>query len=384
MSLAVAAIFTFFLSAPAMLAQEASGQPMLVYIGTYSAPNKSDGIYVARFDPATGTLGEPELAAKANRASFLAIHPNRKFLYAVNEVEDANGTKSGAVCAFSIDAQSGKLVELNHQTSGGKGPCFVGLDRDGANAFVANYGDGVVSVIPIASDGSLAIPSARIQHEGKGPHEKRQQGPHAHSFFVDPTNRFALAVDLGIDKVMVYKLDAATGVITPNNPPTANLAPGAGPRHLAFAPNGKHVYVVNEISNTVSAFNWDSHKGAMEEFQTITTLPDDFKEQNTTAQILVHRSGKFLYASNRGHDSIAVFAIDPTNGKLTAQGQTPTGGKHPRNFNMDPTGKWLLAANQNSDNVVVFSIDPSTGALTKTGKEIHVGLPTCVEFLSAQ
>jgi len=298
-------------------------------------------------------------------------------------VEDASKNKVGIVAAYSIDPTSGKLTELNQQTSGGKGPCFVGLDRDGTNAFVANYGDGVVSVIPIATDGSLGVPSSRVQHEGKGPNEKRQQGPHAHSFFVDPTNRFALAADLGIDKVMIYKLDAATGVITPNVPPTANVAPGAGPRHLAFAPSGKFVYVVNEIGNTVSAFKWDADHGAMEEFQTVTTLPDDFKEQNTTAEILVHRSGKFLYASNRGHDSIAVFSVDPASGKLTPQGQTPTGGKTPRNFNIDPSGKWLLAAHQNSDTIKVFSIDPSSGALTTTDHQIQVGSPTCIKFVGA-
>ena len=360
--------------------------PMWMYVGTQSGP-RSEGIYVMRFDPATGSLSKPVLAAKANRAGFLAFHPNRRFLYAVNEVADAQGTKSGAVSAYAIDAATGKLTELNSEPSGGKGPCFVAIDHTGKNALVANYGDGVISVIPIAADGKLKPPSAVVQHEGppggKGPNEKRQAGPHAHSFNVDPGNRFALAADLGTDKVMIYRFDADSGKITPNDPPFAQVAPGAGPRHLAFGPgkNGKFAYVINEMGNTVTVFAWDAQRGAMSEVQTIGTLPPDFTGSNTTAEVLVHPSGKFLYGSNRGHDSIAIFTIDPSTGKLQAHGHTKTGGKTPRNFGIDPTGKFLVAANQQSDNIVVFRIDESTGTLTATGTTAEVGTPTCVRFL---
>ncbi len=354
---------------------------LLLYIGT-SGP-KAQGIFCSRFDPVSGSLTSPKLASKVSGASFLAIHPSYKFLYSVGQAEDATGTKFGALLAYSIDPQSGKLEALNHQPSGGKGPCFVGLDRHGANAFVANYGDGVVSVVPIAKDGRLAVPSARIQHEGKGPDEKRQDGPHAHSFFVDPTDHFALAPDLGLDKVLIYKLEPATGTLSPNDPPAGIVPPGGGPRHLSFHPNGKFVYVNNEMGDSVTAFTWDAQRGAMQEIQTIGSLPDDYtkREANTTAEILIHASGKFLYTSNRGHDSIAVFSIDSSSGKLTAVGHTPTNGKTPRNFGLDPTGKWLLAANQTSHNVVVFAIDQSTGALVKTDHEIEVGSPTCVRFV---
>ena len=356
-----------------------SSQGILLYFGSTGA--KAEGVSVARFDPATGSISTPQVAAKLGGASFIAIHPSAKFLYAVGQVEDASKNKVGVVVSYAIDPASGKLTELNQQSSGGKGPCFVGLDQTGATALVANYGDGVVSVMPVGADGKLAAPTARVQHEGKGPNEKRQAGPHAHSFFVDPTNRYALACDLGIDKVMIYKLDAAKSTIEPNDPPAGIVAPGSGPRHLAFGKSGKFLYVINEMGGTITAFAWDTSRGAMSQVQTVATLPEDFTGTNTAAEVRVHPSGKFLYGSNRGHHSIAIFDIDETTGKLTPKGRVSSGGKTPRNFAIDATGKWLLAANQNSDNVVVFAVDPATGELTKTANEAHIGAPTCIRWV---
>jgi len=362
-------------------AQAQSEKPgMLVYIGTYNGP-KSEGIYFARMDPQTGALGKPELACKADRASFLAIHPNRKFLYAVSEVGEPP-QRTGMVVAHAIDASTGKLTPLNSQPSGGRGPCHVSVDHDGRNVLVANYGGGSVSVIPIGADGKLQEPTAFIQHSGSGPDPKRQDKPHAHSFNVSPDNRFAFAADLGLDKVMIYSFDAASGTLAAHDPPFATVPAGGGPRHFTFHPNKKFAYVINEMGNSVTAYAYDADKGALNEIQTIPTLPEGFSGNNTTAEVLVHPSGKFLYGSNRGHDSIAVFAIDESTGKLAAKGQTPSGGKTPRNFGIDPSGKFLIAAHQNTDNLAVFKIDQETGAITPTGATAEVGSPVCVKFLN--
>jgi 6-phosphogluconolactonase len=359
---------------------EESG-PMWMYVGTQSG-KKSEGIYVIRFDGATGKISEPTLAVKAKSASFLALHPNGKFMYAVNEVSDAAGMKSGGVCSYAIDRTTGKLTEMNHQISGGKGPCFVGLDAEGKCALVANYGSGSVSVIGIGEDGKLLEPKAegRAQHEGKSVDPKRQEGPHAHSFFCDPTNRFALAPDLGLDRVMIYRLDPTKGTLETHG--FGATAPGAGPRHLAFGKGGRFCYVINEMGNTVSVFAWDAQGGALREEQTISTLPADFSGVSYCSEVLVHPSGKFLYGANRGHDSIAAFAIDPSSGRLTAREQFACGGHWPRNFGIDPSGKWLVVANEKSDSVVVFAIDLESGALRETGEKVEVGTPMCVRFLA--
>jgi 6-phosphogluconolactonase len=354
----------------------------LVYVGTYTGP-ESKGIYAYRFDAQTGEIKPLGLAGVAQNPSFLAIHPNRKFLYAVGE-SAGGGTWGGAVSAFALDRATGKLTLLNSASSGGKGPCHLVVDKTGKNLLVANYGSGAVAVLPIQVDGRLSEPSSVIQHSGSSVNRARQQGPHAHSVNLSPDNRFAFVADLGLDKVLVYKFDAAKGTITPNTPPFAAVAPGSGPRHFAFHPSGKFAYVISEMGNTVTAFSYNAARGVLTSLQTISTLPQGFSGTSYCAEVVVHPSGKFLYGSNRGHNSITAFAIDPAKGTLTTMGQTPTGGKWPRNFNIDPTGAYLFAANEQSNDIFLFHIDPATGKLKPTGKKLEVSKPVCIKFLFLQ
>ncbi|HEU4751893.1 MAG TPA: lactonase family protein, partial [Armatimonadota bacterium] len=320
--------------------------------------------------------------AETPNPSFVAIHPNHRFLYAANEVGSYGGQKTGSVTAFAIDPATGALTKLNDRSSHGDGPCFVSVDHRGRDVLVANYGAGSVAALPIGADGRLGEATAAIQHHGSSVDPQRQEGPHAHSINVAPDNRFAFAADLGLDKILIYRFDAARGTLTPNEPAFAKVAPGSGPRHFAFHPNGRHAYVINEMKSTVTAFDYDPKRGALAEIQTLSTLPADFHGGSSCAEVQVHPSGKFLYGSNRGHNSIAMFRIDPATGKLTAIGHEPTGGKTPRNFGIDPTGKYLLAANQDSDSLVVFRIDPESGRLTPTGSRVEVPMPVCVRFLA--
>ncbi len=352
-----------------------------VYVGTYTGPSKSQGIYALELDTKTGELSKAKLAGEASSPSFLAIHPNQRFLYAVSEVGDFEGEKAGAVYAFAIDPKDGALKLLNQKSSKGSGPCHLVVDRIGKNVLTANYGGGSVAVLPIAEDGQLKSATSFVQHTGSGPNSGRQQGPHAHSINVDAGNQFAAVADLGLDKVLVYRLNADDGTITPNVPPSAQVAPGAGPRHFAFHPNGKLAFVINEMHSTVTSFLYDAKRGLLSEVQTITTLPEGKFPGNSTAEVQVHPSGKFLYGSNRGHNSIAAFAIDAETGRLTPLGNQSTLGKTPRNFGIDPTGAFLLAANQDSDTIVVFKIDPETGKLSPTGHQAEVPMPVCVKFL---
>ena len=361
-----------------------NAKEFLAYIGTYTGA-KSKGIYVARFDPASGRLGAPELAAETVSPSFLAIHPNQGFLYAANETGDFAGKKSGAVSAFGIDSHTGKLTQLNQQPSGGDGPCHVAVDQTGKTVLVANYGGGSVEALPIKPDGSLDAPTSFIQHSGSSVDKQRQEGPHGHFITTDAANRFALACDLGLDKVVVYKFDPANSSLVANDPPSASVAPGSGPRHLAFHPGGRYAYVINEMKCTMTAFSYDPARGELKEVQNLSTLPggETLKPNYSTAEVEAHPSGKFLYGSNRGHDSIVVFATDPATGKLTYVENVSTQGKTPRSFGIDPTGNYLLAANQDSDNLVVFRIDQKTGRLASTGTSIEVGKPVCVKFVPA-
>lgn len=362
-----------------LFASSAGAAELLVYFGTYTGSRSlSKGIYVSRFDTATGKLSEPNLAAETANPSFVALHPNRRFLYAVSE--GSSGPRGGAVSAFAIDPKTGRLNFLNKVSSEGGGPCHLNVDKTGKNVVVVNYGTGSTAVLPIDPDGKLKEASSVIQHKGSSADKKRQEGPHAHSVNFSPDNRFAIVADLGLDQVLVYKFDAAKGAITPNDPPYASVAPKSGPRHFAFHPNGKFAYVINEMGNTVTAFTWDAHRGVLTEIQTIGTLPAGFTGSSDTAEVQVHPNGKFLYGSNRGHDSIAVFSIDPKKGTLTPIEHVSTQGKIPRNFGIDPTGSFLLAANQDSNNVVVFRIDAKTGRLTPTGQVLQVGRPVCVKF----
>ena len=363
-------------SAPAA---ESEGKPLRIYIGTYTRTT-SKGIYALHMDPATGRLSEPQLAAESPSPSFLAMHPSGRFLLSVNEVGEFEGKKGGAVSAFGIDSASGKLTLLNQRPSGGTSVCYVSIDSTGRWALVANYGSGSVSVLPIGPDGRLGAASAFVQHAGPSGDPTQKPHPHAHCIDLDAANRFAFACDLGLDKVFIYRFDEVTGKLTANDPPAATIAPKAGPRHLAFHPTGQFAYVINELGGTITAFRYDASAGRLTEIQTIPTLPADFKAENATAEIAVHPSGRFLYGSNRGHDSIAMFAIDAKTGRLTLIGWQPTLGKEPRHFALDPAGKWMIVANQNSDSLVVFRIDQQTGRLVPTDQKVTVPSPVCVKF----
>ena len=352
-------------------------ESLTVYFGTYTRGDSSKGIYGSTLDLDSGRLSDPVLAAEARNPSFLEIHPSGKFLYAVSESGGA-----GSVSAYAI-AEDGSLKFLNQQPSNGSGPCHISIDHAGKNVLVANYGSGSASVIPIKPDGTLAKPPGFVQHEGSSVDTRRQKEPHAHSINVSADDRFAFVADLGIDKVMIYKLDVEKGIITANDPPFAKLKPGAGPRHFSFAPNGKYAYVINELHCTVTAFAYDPDSGALTEIQTVPTLPESFDGSSTCAEVRVHPSGRFLYGSNRGHDSIAVYRINRRKGTLTFVEHETADIKTPRNFNIDPTGKFCLVANQGSDSVVVFKISRKTGALEPTGNKITIGRPVCVRFLKA-
>ncbi len=355
----------------------AAAGDLTVFVGTYTGSG-SKGIYRFEFNTDTGAMTEPKLAAEAVSPSFLAIHPTGRFLYAVGEVDSFQGKKGGGVVAFAIDAKSGALSPLNSQSSGGAGPCHLIVDKTGKNVLVANYGGGSTAVLPIGDDGKLASHSDFVQHTGSSVNKSRQSEPHAHSVNLDPSNKFAIVADLGLDKMLVYAFDPARGAIEPAEP--ALLTPGAGPRHFAFAPDGKHAYTINELNSTVTAWSYD--RGALNAIESVSSLPSGFKGSNYPADIHVHPSGKFVYGSNRGHDSIAVFAVDAATGKLTLIQNQNRAIKNPRNFAIDPTGKFLLVANQDADTVVVFKIDPATGTLTATDHSIKVAKPVCLQFWS--
>ena len=373
-----------FICHPAMFAEALPADgTMRVYIGTYTGP-KSKGIYVSRFDPATGRLTTPELAAAMPSPSFLALHPGRRFLYAVSETSNSGGTRFGAVSAFSLDAKTGQLTLVNRQSSGGELPCHLAVDRTGTCLLVANYGNGSIAALPIRADGGLAEPGAVIQHQGSSVNPARQAGPHAHFIAPDPANRFALACDLGLDQGLVYRLDPAKPALVPDDPPFAPIKPGSGPRHLAFHPSGRFVYLISEIGSTLTAFAYDATRGRLKELQTVSTLPEQFTGKSSCAEVQVHPSGRFVYGSNRGHDSIAVFSLDPKSGQMTFVEHQPTQGKTPRHFALDPTGQWLLAENQDSDTIVIFRVDARTGRLSATGQTASVGAPACAIFVSAK
>jgi len=363
-----------FVAAAAAAPLAGAGKDYTVYLGTYTGP-KSKGIYAWRasggkFSP-LGCVGE------VANPSFIAIAADGKHLYSVGE---ASG---GTVTAFSLDKGSGKLTKLNEVSSKGGGPCYVSLDKTGKNAMIANYGGGSIAVLPVNADGSLKEASAFVQNtmSGPGANPKRQDKPHAHCIKVSADNKFVLATDLGMDEIKVYKFDPAKGAITPNS--VGKTKPGSGPRHFTFHPKlGNRIYVINELSSTVTVFDWDGKKGSMTEIQTLSTLPDGLSVPgNSTAEVVVHPNGKFLYGSNRGHDSLAMFSIDGS-GKLAPIGHTKTGGQVPRNFAIDPNGTKLLAAHQKTDDVFVFNLDPATGKLTPTGERWEVGSPVCVRFLT--
>jgi 6-phosphogluconolactonase len=353
-----------------------------VYFGTYTG-GKSKGIYVSRFDTTTGKLSEPELAAETKNPSFLAVHPTGKFLYVVGEVNDTQGQRAGAVNAYAIATKTGKLTSLNQQTSGGTGPCHLAVDASGQCVLIANYGSGSVAALPIQADGRLSAAASVIQHAGSSVNPKRQAGSHAHFITPSPDNRFELACDLGLDKILIYQLDAAQARLTTNTPPYATVVPGVGPRHLVFRPNGKSVYVLNEMALTITVFDYDAATARFSEKQTVATVPASYAitEKDSGAEIAIHPNGKYVYASNRGPNDIAVLVVDELTGKLTLIQNESTQGKTPRHFAIDPSGRWLLAENQNSDSVIVFALDSATGRLKPSGHSITVSSPVCAVFV---
>jgi 6-phosphogluconolactonase len=351
---------------------------LLVYVGTYTS-GKSEGIYLYRFNLTSGELSHVSTTKGVVDPSFLALAPGRRFLYAVNELEMFEGKKSGAVSAFAVDQRTGELRFLNQQPSLGGAPCYVEVDSAGKFALVANYVGGNVAVLPVKRDGGLGPATDMKQYEGSSINTESQQGPHAHCILLDAGNKFAYSCDLGTDKIMIFRFDGRSGKLPAAEQPWVKVKPGAGPRHLAFHPSGKFIFVLNELDSTVTAFARDQRKGSLKELQTLSMLPAGFTGKNSGADIHVSADGRFVYSSNRGHDSIAIFMIDPQGG-LTAVGHELTGGSTPRNFGIDPTGAFLLAANQKSDNIVVFKLDRKTGRLSPTGHQAQVPSPVCLKF----
>ena len=353
-----------------------SNEERSLFVGTYTS-GKSEGIYGYTLDPVSGALRRVN-SCKSVNPSFLAIDRGYKYLYAVNEIGDFLGKPSGFVSSYAIE-QNGKLRLLNEQATQGADPCYLSIDHKRRALFVANYTGGNISVLPLRSDGTLGMVSEVKQHEGSGPKEQ-QKGPHAHCIIFDRAERYAFAADLGTDKVMIYRLDRITGKLMPGKQPFADLQPGAGPRHLTFHPNGKYLYVINELDSTMATFKYNQQEGTLTHVDTVSTLPSDFSGVSYCADVHVSPSGKFLYGSNRGHNSIVVFEIDPSTGKIKLVEHVSTEGNWPRNFTLDPSGKFLLVANQRSDNVVVFSIDAQTGRLKPTGHVEEIPSPVCLKF----
>jgi 6-phosphogluconolactonase len=347
------------------------------YVGTYTRGD-SKGVYSYRFDSKTGDIEKIGLAGEVVNPSWVTLHPNGKFLYAVSELGN-DGKTQGKITAFSIDPNTHSLTMLNSVSSGGGGACHLAIDKTGKALLVANYGSGSAAAFAIQPDGKLSDTPALVQHAGSSVNPGRQKGPHAHAVVLSADNRFLFVPDLGLDQVMIYKLDPSKPTLTANEQPFVKVEAGSGPRHFALHPKANFAYGLNEMKSSVTAFSYDPKRGALKEIQTVSTLPTDFKGEDNSAEIEVDSKGRFLYASNRGHDSIGVFSI-AKDGKLTLLENVPTKGKAPRNFKIDPTGSFLLAANQNTSNIVVFRIDPKSGRLTDTGKSIDAPFPVCIQF----
>ncbi len=389
----LAAAISFAHAARAQDAQDAGvgedvSKATVVYCGTYTGgKSKSQGIYLFRLKTSglevsqNITLVPLGLAAETPSPSFLELDEKRRLLFAVNELNQFEGKPTGAVSAFKIHPTTGKLTLVNQRSSMGAGPCHLVLDKTGKNLLVANYDSGSVAVFPVAADGTIGEPSDFVQHKGSSINKERQEGPHAHCVALDPANQFAYVCDLGLDKVMIYRFDAEHGKLAPVEPAFAALKPGAGPRHMVFRPDGKFAYVINELDSTVTAFSYNKKTGALKEIQTLSTLPPWYDGSNTTAEIDVHPSGKWLYASNRGHNSVILYNIDSDAGTLTYVEEQGTGGKTPRHFGIQPNPKHLAIANQDSDSILVCRIDAGNGRLKPSGVFASAPSPVCVKFL---
>ncbi len=355
------------------------GEALMLYVGTYSRGG-SRGIYRVSMNVANGRLRIENSFPGLQNPAFLAIDPTNRYLFAVSETGEYEGARVGSVASHAIDAATGNLVRISQQPSGGAAPVHVSVAADASFILVANYNGGNVAMLPVDDAGALAPPSSIRQHTGSSVNPQRQERPHAHSIYLDKDERFALAVDLGTDEIRVYRIDRDSNALVPTNPPAYATQPGAGPRHLVFHPNGRRVFVINELSNSITSFDYDTQTGALSPIATVSTLPAGFSGFNTCAEIRMSASGRFVYGSNRGHDSIAVFALDDATGTLTPVQHVSTGGRTPRNFEIDPTGRYLIAANQDSNNLVVFSIDSETGMLEATGETLTIPAPVCVRF----
>lgn len=367
------------LSAMPALSREDDEMDYLMFVGMYTS-NEAKGVHVFGVDKDL-TSFKLLSVGEAKNPSYVAVHPNKRFLYAVNEVGEYMGEKGGGLSSFSLDPNTGELEPLNHQFTQGGAPCYVSVDGFGRWALVANYSGGNVTSFAIGENGVLSEPTSVIQHEGSSVNQQRQKEPHAHCIYISPNNQFAYVCDLGIDKVMIYKIDQKTGALTPNDPPFAKLHPGAGPRHITFTPNGKTAFVINELDSTITAFRYNQLTGELTKHSTVSTLPPDFDGSNSCADIHITNNGRYVYGSNRGHNSIVVFSFDEASSKFTLLQHQFTRGKTPRNFVIDPTGRFLLAANQDSNSVVVFSIDKITGKLNPTGATLDVHKPVCLKFI---
>ncbi len=352
----------------------------MIYIGTYTS-GKSEGIYVYKLNADTGDLTRLSTAKGIQNPSFLTLDPQKRFLFAVNEVTDFEGKPSGSISAFAVDQKTGALTFLNKQPSLGGAPCYVSVDKNSKFALVANYVGGNASVFPIEANGQLKPASDMVQHTGHGLNPDRQERPHVHSIVLDPANKFAFVCDLGIDKVMSYVFDANSGKLKLNQPVSFNTKPGAGPRHFVFHSSGKFAYVINELNSTIVALAYDATKGLLTELQTVSALPAGYTGESYCADIHISPNGKFLYGSNRGHNSIVVYAIDTTSGKLTLVEHVNTQGNWPRNFGMDPSGKFMLVANERTHSIVVFKVSSESGKLTPTGKSVEIPSPVCVHII---
>jgi 6-phosphogluconolactonase len=331
-------------------------------------------------EPRSGELRLGRSFDAGANPSFLAIHPDGRVLYAVNETEEHKGRPGGAVSALAIAQDSGALTRLNEQASHGGAPCYVSTDRRGRAVLVANYAGGNVALFPVQADGSLGEATQIVQHTGSGPKADRQGAPHAHYIAADPANRFALVSDLGIDRVRVYRLDVDAGLLRHVEGADAVMRPGAGPRHLAFHPTLPLVFVANELDSTVTTLRFDRESGRLSLVDTVSTLPTGWSGANYPADIHVAPSGRTLYVSNRGHNSLAVFSVADGTGALTSEQLVSTEGDWPRNFSLDPTGRWLLVANQRSDSIVVFARDERSGRLTSTAQRLAIASPVCLRF----
>lgn len=359
----------------------ASATSHLVYFGTYTR-STSRGIYAARLDD-SGALTTPSLVAEIANPTFLALYPNGRVLYAIGEDGTVDGKPGGAVIAYALDPASGALRELNRQPSTGISLTHLAVDSTGRALVAVSYNGGYTVSFSLRADGKIDARKTILRHEGPlGPNKSRQEAPHPHSTTISPDNRFAFVADLGLDRVFSYKLNLADASLAPNDPPAIVIKPGSGPRHTKFSNDGRFFYVLNEIDGSVTACAYDAARGVGTPMQQLSTLPEGFqvKDPDRAAEIRVHPNGKFLYCSNRGHDSIAVFAIDPRSGKLSLVEITPCGGKAPRNFALSPDGAWLLCAHQDSNSLAVFRVDGGTGQLTRVGGTVALPMPVCVLF----